>query len=108
MSATLSKIQRLVESGDTLVTDHAFTSLSDDGLAVVDITRLMDQAVVVEDYEDYHKGPAVLLLTYDGKFGAVHSLWGIPAGKTRPATLITAYLPDEKRWEPNMKTRKPR
>ena len=62
--------------------------------------------VVVEEYPDYHKGPALLILTKSDYGGAVHSLWGVPKGESRPATLITAYLPDPAKWESDNLTRK--
>ena len=38
---------------------------------------------------------------------ALHILWGIPAGKTEPAAIITAYRPDPAKWDAAFLRRKP-
>jgi hypothetical protein len=108
VSQLLPKIVSLISSGDFIVTEHAFEELEGDEIALSDIMGQIDAAIVVEDYPAYHKGPAVLLLTKTKASGAVHSLWGIPAGQERPASLITAYVPDPARWEPDLVTRRKR
>jgi Domain of unknown function (DUF4258) len=100
------KIKNLLEQDDFLITDHAFRELAEEEIAFEEIRRAIQTAVVVEEYPNYHKGPAILVLTLSEQGRAIHSLWGIPKGELRPATLITAYLPDAAKWEPDNKTRK--
>lgn len=52
------------------------------------------EAVVVEEYSNYPKGPCVLLLQKDRAGKPVHAVWGILRGQDKPAVLVTAFRPD--------------
>lgn len=99
MSQTLQKIQILVEQDQVLVSDHGYDELSNDGLLAGEVLAGVDKAVMVEDYPTYSKGPCVLVLQNDQTGSPIHAVWGIPAGKSGPAVLVTAYRPDPKKWE---------
>jgi hypothetical protein len=106
VSETFQRILKLIEQDDHLVSEHAIKSLSDDNIGFVDVLTVLKQRLVVEDYPDYHKGPAVLILNTLESNVLLHTLWGIPAGADRPATLITAYVPDPQKWQPDFLTRR--
>lgn len=111
MSDTFDSIRMLVSEGHVRISEHGYDELAADGLLARDLIEGVEIAEVkiaevIEDYPGYIKGPCVLLLqrTKDGR--PIHALWGLPAGHSRPAVLITAYLPDPGKWEPGFKRRR--
>ncbi len=55
-------------------------------------------ATLAEDYPEFGRGPAVLVLQSDARGKPLHVVWGIPKGNRSPAVLITAYRPDPALW----------
>ena len=106
MSKTFEQILRLVERGDVRISDHGYDELAAERLSVRDALAMIRDAVVVEDYPDYAKGPCVLVLQKDREGGHIHVVWGIPRGSSSPAVLVTAYRPNPTRWEPDLLRRK--
>ena len=60
---------------------------------------------MLEEYPDYPKGLAALVLQLDAEANPVHAVWGIPRGYNRPAVLVTAYKPDPALWDPTFTRR---
>ena len=56
------------------------------------------EAVLIEEYPDYPKGPCALVLQHDREGSVIHVVWGIPRGATSPGVLVTAYRPDPSSW----------
>ena len=92
MCNTFARIRRLISEGSVRISEHGYDEIIADGLLARELVEGVEAAEVVEDYPNYPKGPCVLLLqrTKDGR--SVHTVWGLPAGHTSPAVLITAYL----------------
>ncbi len=106
MNQTFRQILYLIEQGQIKISDHGYDEMAADGLYVRDVIQSVTDAIVVEDYPDYPKGPCVLVLQKDRAGQPIHVVWGIPRGKSTPAVLVTAYRPDPRRWEPDFLRRK--
>jgi len=102
MSATLETIKRLVAAGDVRISEHGYDELVNDDILARDILNGVAAATLVEDYPEFGKGPAVLVLQSDGAGKPLHVVWGIPRGRMSPAVLVTAYRPDPARWSADL------
>ena len=106
MSSTLDAIRELVASGNVRISEHGYDQLSDDDILIRDLLNGITSATVVEDYPAFPKGPAVLVLQFDGNNRPIHVVWGIPRGFTSPAVLVTAYRPDPAKWNEHFTERR--
>ena len=106
LSATLEAIRQLVAAGEVRISEHGYDELAEERIPVRDLLDGINNAIVVEDYPSFAKGPAVLVLQFDSGDGPVHVVWGIPKGFASPAVLVTAYRPDPARWNENFTERR--
>jgi len=106
VSATLEGVKALVAAGKVRISEHGYDELAEDAISVRDIIGGVHEAAVVEDYPDFIKGPAVLVLQFDRDRKPIHVVWGIPRGRSSPAVVVTAYRPDPDRWSENFLERR--
>jgi hypothetical protein len=102
----LDRIKKLISNGNVLVSSHGYDELADDDIRVRDIIDGMQNAISVEYYPDYSKGPCILVLLRDGENNVLHAVWGVSKERTEPAVLVTAYKPDPSRWNEDFTERK--
>ena len=98
MSETFRLVFDLVKRGEVKVSDHGYDEMASDDILVRDVLEGAEEAIVVEDYPDYPKGPSVLVLEKDHDHTPIHVVWGIPTGFSSPAVVVTAYRPDASKW----------
>jgi len=102
----VQKLRALVTRGEVRISEHGYDELAEDGLTAKEVIDGILDAVLVEEYPDYPKGPCALLLQADASGSPVHAVWGLPKGHDKPAVLVTAYRPDPERWNASFTKRR--
>ena len=106
MNETFKAILELIERKEIVISNHGYDELADDLIFIRDILANIKEAIVVENYPEYPKGPCVLLLQKDSNGNPIHVVWGIPKNADSPAVLVTAYRPDPDVWSKDFMRRK--
>lgn len=106
MSEFVEKVRALVSADDVRISEYGYDELAEDGLTAREVLSGLQDAVVVEEYPSYPKGPCVLFLQKDRTGAPIHVVWGIPKGHNKPVVLVTAYRPDQGRWDQSFTRRR--
>lgn len=99
MSAFVDQVRALARAGDVRISEHGYDELAEDGLTAREVLGGVVEAVVVEEYPNYPKGPCGLFLQKDRDGTPIHVVWGIPKGHDKPLVLVTAYRPNPRQWD---------
>ena len=65
LSDFIDRVRDLIRTGDVRISEHGYDELADDALTARELLGSIQEAVVVEEYLNYAKGPCVLLLQND-------------------------------------------
>ena len=64
MSALWHKLTDLIAAGYVRISEHGYDALADDGLTIEGVLFGVPRAFVLEEYPDYPKGLAALVLQF--------------------------------------------
>lgn len=99
----LTRVRQLLMQGQMRLrfADHAVIEARKDGLVEEDLEKAVTTGALIEDY-----GNRALLLNFteEDQIPCHVVLEYVPG--TKEATIVTAYIPDAKEWEPNWKRRR--
>ncbi|MEA3348449.1 MAG: DUF4258 domain-containing protein [Pseudomonadota bacterium] len=56
----VEKVHALINDGDVLISEHGYDELAEDGLTAREVLSGISEALVVEEYPKYPKGPCAL------------------------------------------------
>jgi len=106
LSEFFDRLRRNIDEGHVLVSDHGYDELDEDGITAREVIEGVQEAIILEEYPHYPKGPCILVLQKDTMGKPIHVVWGIPKGYNKPAVLVTAYRPNPERWDENFMKRR--
>jgi len=99
LSNFLKQVRDLIDTGEVRISEHGYDELAEDELTARELLAGVKNAIIIEEYPDYSKGPCALTLQQGRSEFPVHVVWGIPKGNNKPVVLVTAYRPDPERWD---------
>lgn len=105
-TTTFVTICALIAVDNVLTSVHAVARCAARRILLTEVIAGTPSGTPIEDYPDYHVGPAVLVLLFDSSGLPIHAVWGLERDTLEPAVLVTAYKPDLDEWEPDFRTRK--
>lgn len=106
MSVTFDRVRALARQRKVIVSQHGFVRLAARGILITDVVRGVIDGEPIEDYPDYHVGPAVLVLQRDSSDLPLHVVWGIEKDTSEPAVIVTAYRPTVEDWSEDFRRRR--
>ena len=103
MLIEIERLRSYFEDDTVFVTEHAAERFRQRGIKISDIRNAVNTGEIIEQYPDDFPFPSCLILGNDknGKF--IHICMSDEGTASR---IITAYYPDLKKWNDDLKIRK--
>ena len=102
MNVSIDEVRRLCKESKVKWSAHASERMMRRGITRRDVLACISGGEIIEQYPDYWLNPACLIFGYaiDGK--VIHVVVGVD----EYVHIVTAYYPDSKKFESDMKTRR--
>lgn len=84
-------------------TEHCLNRMNQSDISISDVKRGIKNGKIIEYYYKDYPYPSCLILGYHRKNKKLHIVCGI---NENIIYIITAYYPNENKWEKDMKTRR--
>ena len=84
-------------------TKHCLNRLNKRNIQIADVKTAVSNGKIIEYYYDDYPYPSCLILGYNVDNKILHIVCGINEDMVH---MITAYYPDNEKWEDDMKTRR--
>ena len=98
----IDEIQAMYSENSVVATQHFLQRIEKRGIALSEIQAAIETGEIIEEYPSDYPHPSALILGYAHN-GALHIVVGVGGGY---AWLVTAYRPDQNKWEQDNRTRK--
>lgn len=96
-------INKYIFQRKVIWTRHCLNRLSQRDISILDIKTAISNGNIIERYYDDYPYQSCLILGRDNKKRNIHIVCGI---NNESVYIITAYYPENDKWEKDMKTRR--
>lgn len=101
----IQRIRRLCAEGKIKWSVHAAERMHERGIKRADVINCLETGEIIEEYPDDFPHPSCLVFGRTAVNAVLHVVAGISC---ETLFIITAYFPDTKRFESNLRTRRQR
>lgn len=102
MIYSMEQFQLLNRPETIVLTQHSRKRFMERGILLKDVENVLNNGSIIEEYPDDYPFPSCLILGKSNEKN-LHVCASLDDGYIY---VITAYIPDSSRWEPDLKTRK--
>ena len=99
----INRVKKLIKEGNIRWTNHILVRLFQRNISRHDVLSVLLNGDIIEEYENDYPYPSCLILGINQKNEVMHVVCGC---NEEEVWIITAYYPDNKEWENDLKTRK--